>query len=121
MSAKGCFNRATGVICVRADLEHLQKVKTAIHEYAHAIDFAMNPDEGISRNRRELVAESVAYIVSLRLGLDVSRYSSGYLASWLKEKDELKIVADSVQKVAARIIDNLAGSGDAAFAALKDE
>ncbi len=80
----------------------------------------MNPDDTISRNHRELVAESVAYVVSLRLGLDTSRYTSGYLASWLKEKDELKIVADTVQKVAAKIIDNLAGSGDTTFAMLKD-
>jgi len=121
MSAKGSFNRATGVISIRDDLEYLQKSKTIIHEYAHSLDFAMNPSEDISRNRRELVAESVAFTVSLRLGLDTSRYSMGYIKSWLKDKDELKAVADTVQKVAAKIIDNLAGSGDAAFAALKDE
>ncbi len=120
-SSKGSFNRATGVISVRADVEYLQKSKTLIHEYGHAIDFAMNPSADISRNRRELVAESVAYVVSLRLGLDTSRYSMGYIKSWLTDKDELKAVADTVQKVAAKIIDNLAGSGDAVFAALKDE
>ncbi len=120
-AVKGSYNLSTGVISVRADVEYLQKVKTILHEYAHSIDFAMNPDESINRNRRELVAESVAYVVSLRLGLDTSRYTSGYLASWLKEKDELKIVADTVQQIAAKIIDNLAGSGDATFAALKEE
>ncbi len=120
-AAKGSYNLTTGVISVRADVEYLQKVKTLLHEYGHAIDFAMNPDDTISRNRRELVAESVAYVVALRLQLDTSRYTSGYLASWLKEKDELKIVADTVQKVAAKIIDNLAGSGDTTFAMLKDD
>jgi len=119
-ASKGSFNLSTGVISVRADVEYLQKVKTLLHEYAHSVDFAMNPSVDISRNRRELVAESVAFTVSLRLGLDASRYSMGYIKSWLKDKDELKAVVDTVQKVAAKIIDNLAGFGDAAFAALSD-
>ena len=120
-SSKGSYNLDTSVISVRADLEYLQKVKTILHEYAHSIDFARDPDESISRNRRELVAESVAYVVSMRLGLDTSRYSTGYIKSWLKDKDELKIVADTVQKVASAILSNLASSGIAAFADLKDE
>lgn len=120
-ASKGSFNLDTGVISVRADLEYLQKIKTILHEYSHSIDFAMNPDESISRNRRELIAESVAYVVSLRLGLDTSRYSTGYIKSWLTDKAELKIVADTVQKIAVKIIDNLAGSTDTVFSALKEE
>ena len=104
-SAKGSFNRETGMITVRSDLEALQRVKTILHEYAHANDFAMNPDE---------------HVVSLRLGLDTSRYTMGYLQSWLKDKDELKTVADTVQKVSAAIIEKLAGSSDSAFSILKE-
>lgn len=120
-SSKGSYNLETSVISVRADLESAQKVKTILHEYAHSLDFARDPDESISRNRRELVAESVAYVVSMRLGLDTSRYSTGYIKSWLTDKDELKAVADTVQKVASAILSNLASSGIAAFADLKDE
>ena len=120
-ASKGSYNLATGVISVRSDVEYLQKIKTILHEYAHAIDFAMHPEEDISRNRRELIAESVAYVVSMRLGLDTSRYSVSYIKSWLKDKDELKIVADTVQKVAAKIINNLAESSDSAFSDLREE
>lgn len=120
-ASKGSYNLETGIISVRADVEHLQKIKTILHEYAHAIDFAMHPEEDISRNRRELIAESVAFVVAMRLGLDTSRYSVSYIKSWLKDKDELKIVADTVQKVAARIINNLAGSSDSAFSNLKED
>lgn len=120
-ASKGSYNLETGVICVRSDVEYLQKIKTILHEYAHSIDFAMHPGQDISRNRRELVAESVAFVVSLRLGLDTSRYSMGYIKSWLKDKDELKIVADAVQKVAAKIINNLAESSDSAFSDLKED
>ena len=120
-ASKGSYNLETGVICVRSDVGHLQKIKTLIHEYAHSIDFAMHPEEDISRNKRELIAESTAFVVCERLGLDTSSYSMSYIKSWLKDKEELKAVAGSVQKVAARIIDSLAESGDSAFSYLKEE
>lgn len=120
-ASKGSYNLETGVISVRSDLEYLQKVKTILHEYAHAVDFAMHPETDMDRNRRELIAESVAFVVSLRLGLDTSSYSVGYIKSWLKDKDELKIIADSVQKVAYTIITKLADSEDSAFSILREE
>lgn len=120
-ASKGSYNLDTRVICVRDDLEYLQKIKTLLHEYAHAIDFKLHPEPDISRNRRELIAESVAYVVALRLGLDTSSYSMSYIQSWLKDKDELKIIADTVQKVSYIIINKLAESLDSAFSDLKEE
>ena len=114
-ASKGSYNLITKVISVRSDMEALQRIKTLLHEYGHLEDFTMNPDENISRPHRELVAESVAYIVAHRLGLDVSWYSSGYLASWGGEAGELAVVADTAQKVAMKIIDTLAESEDFAF------
>ena len=120
-ASKGSFNLETKVISIREDLEYLQKIKTLLHEYAHLLDFQMHPEDDISRNRRELIAESVAFIVSLRLGIDTSRYSMSYIKSWLKDKEELKIIADSVQKIAYTIITELAESSDSAFSMLKEE
>lgn len=120
-ASKGSFNLETKVISVREDLEYLQKVKTILHEYAHLLDFEMHPEKEISRNRRELIAESTAFVVSLRLGLDTSRYSMSYIKSWLKDKEELKIIADTVQKISYRIITELAESKDSAFSMLKAE
>jgi len=120
-ASKGSFNLDTGVICVRADLEYLQKIKTLLHEYGHAVDFKLHPEFDISRNRRELIAESVAFVVAMRLGLDTSAYSMSYIKSWLKDKEELKIIADSVQKISAEIINKLAESSDSAFSNLREE
>ena len=120
-ASKGSYNIDTGVICVRGDLEYLQRIKTLLHEYAHALDFKMHPEPDVSRNRRELIAESVAFVVAMRLGLDTSSYSMSYIKSWLKDADELKIIADTVQKVSARIINNLAESSDSAFSILKED
>ncbi len=119
-ASKGSFNLETKVISVRSDMDYLQKAKTILHEYSHLIDFEMNPDENISRNRRELVAESCAFVVSARLGLDTSRYSMSYIQSWLKDKDELKLIADTVQKISYQIITELAESSDSAFSILQE-
>ena len=120
-SSKGSYNLDTGTICVRSDLEYLQKIKTLLHEYAHAVDFSLYPGNGIKRNRRELIAESVAFVVAMRLGLDTSSYSMSYIKSWLKDKEELKIIADTVQTISSIIINKLAESSDSAFSILKEK
>lgn len=113
-AAKGSFNIETGVISIRSDLQYLHKIHTLIHEFSHAQDFKLNPDKNICRNQRELVAESVTYIVCEKLKLDISSYSMGYLKSWLKDVNELKVVADTVQKIAYTIISKLAVASDTA-------
>ena len=111
-SSKGSYNLETHVISINNKIEYRQKIKTLLHEYSHALDFNMHPDDDIPRNKRELIAESTAFVVCLRLGVDTSSYSFSYLKSWLKEPDELKEIADSVQKISYEIINGLAGSSD---------
>ena len=119
-ASKGSYNLKSRIISLRSDLEYLQRIKTLLHETGHAFDFEMNPREDIPRNRRELIAESVAFVVSMRLGLDTSSYSMSYIQSWLKDKEELKIIADTVQKISYRIITMLAESNDSAFINLRE-
>ena len=120
-SSKGSYNLETNVISINNKIEYRQKIKTLLHEYSHALDFKMHPDDSIPRNKRELIAESTAFVVCLRLGVDTSSYSFSYLKSWLKEPDELKEIADCVQKISYEIINGLAGSSDLAFLNLKEE
>lgn len=119
-TSKGSYNLETKIISIRSDLEYLQRIKTLLHETAHAYDFEMNPEEDIPRNRHEIIAESVAFCVSMRLGLDTSSYSISYIQSWLREKEEMRIIADTVQKISYRIINLLAESDDSAFFDLKE-
>ncbi len=114
-ASKGSYNLETHVIAIRSDLEYLQRIKTLIHELAHAYHFVIEPDNEMPRNKRELIAESTAFVVSEWLGLDVSSYSFSYIQSWLKDKKELKQIADTVQKIAHKIINMLAESDDSAF------
>lgn len=120
-SAKGSYNLENNVISINKNIEYRQKIKTLLHEYAHALDFEMNPDESIARNIRELRAESISYVVSLRLGVDTSSYSFSYLKSWLKEPEELKEIANCVQKISYQIISGLAGCNNPAFLNLKED
>jgi hypothetical protein len=57
----------------------VQRVKTLIHEIAHAI---LHAGHRIERELAELEAESIAYIVCQLLGIDSSGYSFGYVANW---------------------------------------
>lgn len=120
-SAKGSFNRETKVIQIRPDLSSRQRIKTLLHEFAHAVDFQMNPDSQLPRNQRELVAESAAFVVASRLGIDTGEYSLPYLESWLVDRSELQKVASTVQKVSQRIITMLAESKDSALLLLKED
>ena len=121
ISAKGSYNIETKVITVRSDLQYQQKLKSLLHELSHAIDFEMNPDLTTPRNKRELIAESCAFVICLRLGIDTSSYSFSYLKSWMKDPKELGEVADCVQKIASKVINELAGSDDLAFSDLVEE
>ena len=121
ISAKGSFNIETKVITVRSDLQYQQKLKSLLHELSHALDFDMHPDMTIPRNKRELVAESCAFVICLRLGIDTSSYSFSYLRSWMKDPKEIGEIADCVQKISSKIINELAGADDLAFSNLVEE
>lgn len=99
--------------------EEAQRVKTLIHELTHFL--AGHLDERrkeLTRDERELEAESGAFIVGAALGLDFSEYSFGYLATWAQgrdtdERDKALTKAGTVAaKVAKQILEAL-GQGEA--------
>ena len=99
---------------VRNDPRH--QVKVLGHELAHAILHADR--EGLTRERAELEAESVAYIVCHGLGIDSSEYSFGYLASWGGGGDDTRRAisesAERIQRAARSILDGAGVSDEAA-------
>jgi hypothetical protein len=70
---------------------------TLIHEYAHA-PFHFDVDDGIEREKRELEAEAVAYVVGRYFGLDTSR-SAFYLAAW--ESDDPNTLMDRIDRISS--------------------
>ena len=120
-ASKGSYNLETKQICVRGDMEYLQRLKSLCHEYAHAIHFMLRPEDDLSRAGRELVAEASAFVVCNRLGADTTDYSISYLKSWMSESGDLKKVMDDIQKVSYTILTKLAESQDFASFNLQED
>jgi antirestriction protein ArdC len=93
--------------------EPRQQLKTLAHELAHAI--LHESRDGLTRERAELEAESVAYMVCADLGVDSGDYTFGYVATWAGGGDEaitaLKASAQRIQRAAAQILDLLGAGG----------
>lgn len=107
-SKKGHYNLSNREIVIKSGMSELQTVKTAIHETAHSI---LHKDQAHVKDSAsmEVEAESVAFVVCQRLGLDTSDYSFGYLAGWSSDKElpELKSSLQTIQKTAHELIENL--------------
>jgi antirestriction protein ArdC len=110
----GDCNHTDAHIRIEVRNEPRQQVKTLAHELAHAI---LHGDRnGLTRERAELEAESVAYVVCTDLGIDSSSYSFGYLATWSGGGTEAQRAitesAQRIQKAAHLILDDSAANSD---------
>ena len=113
--AKGYFSHTENRIAIQEGMSEIQTVKTAIHEIAHAKLHAINPDEKVApedrkdRHTKEVEAESVAYTVCQRYGIETSDYSFGYIAGWSSDKDtkELKGSLETIRSTAAEMIESI--------------
>lgn len=86
-------------IRVRADLASAQQLKTLAHELGHML---LHESCEITRQRAELEAESVAWIICDQLGIDSSEYTFGYVATWLNGTEKaIEAVRDSAGRIAS--------------------
>jgi antirestriction protein ArdC len=113
--AKGYYHLEDRRIAIQENMSEIQTIKTAIHEVAHAKLHALDPDgkrdpEKMKDSRtREVEAESVAYTVCQRYGIETSDYSFGYVAGWSsgKEAKELKASLETIRATAAEMIESI--------------
>ena len=110
--AKGYCDHKDKIIVLKNGLGNMMKLKVLIHEYAHALahkHLEYNHQEYADhRNKYEVEAETIAYVVNRYFGLNTADYSLNYIYSWSKEKD-IKEVDDSLQIIvnsSKRIINN---------------
>lgn len=106
--AKGYYSPSSNSIVIKSGMSGEQTLKTVIHESAHCL--LHDPDKKIvtvksPRNEKEVQAESIAFIVCEKLGVDTSDYSFPYIASWSegKQLDQLTKVLDEIQEAAKTI------------------
>ena len=96
-------------IVVQDGMSEVQTIKTLLHEMAHQkLHDKDNVPEAkdISRNGKEVEAESVAYVVCQHYGINTSDYSFSYVAGWSegKETPELKASLDKIRQTASEFI-----------------
>lgn len=108
-SANGYCDHAEKKIVVQQGMSQEMTLKTTIHEIAHAREHGNVQGETLSRQTKEVEAESIAFVVCAHLGIDASDYSFGYVSSWASGRDlpELHASLSHIQKAATEIIDKL--------------
>lgn len=91
-------------IAIKGGMSEADKIKTLIHEIAHAV--IHDGDEEKDRHTKEVEAESIAYVVSAALGIDASQYSFGYVANWGAEQTAETLTAslETIRNTANEIL-----------------
>ena len=110
--AKGYYHTVDQRIALQVGMSEVQTVKTLIHEMAHQKLHSIDPKElppeepRLTRNAKEVEAESVAYTVAQHYGIETSDYSFAYIAGWSQGKDtpELKASLDRIRQAANEMI-----------------
>lgn len=110
--AKGYYSASKNLIVIKTGMSDAQTLKTAFHETAH--NLLHDPKKKIvtaksPRNEKEVQAESVAFMVAEKFGLDTSEYSFPYIASWSegKQLEQLKNSLQEIQAAAKKISDEI--------------
>ncbi|EJR50969.1 hypothetical protein IIO_06350 [Bacillus cereus VD115] len=85
--AKGVSYPLTKEVALNPRNSELQNVKTLLHELAHAKLHTAETRMNYTAPEKEFQAEMTAYAVSSYFGIDTSKYSLGYLASWTQGKE----------------------------------
>ncbi len=107
--AYGVCRNDEKMIQIRDGLDDRQRVKTLIHEVAHSLLWENDERNQNKREDREIEAESTAFIVCNKIGIDTSSYSFDYIAAWSNRNDtkDLKHLFGNIQSAAQKIIDKI--------------
>ena len=110
--AKGYYSITENRIVINKEMSDIQTLKTLFHEAAHSIlhNPALNLSTStVSRNEKEVQAESTAFIIASRYGIDTSDYSFPYIASWAEKHEltEMRQYLSDIQSTAKKICDSI--------------
>ncbi len=95
--ANGTTSMTTRIVTVADRLEDAAAVKTLAHELAHVLLHSEPTcDYHANRERCEVEAESVAFLVCRELGLETDAYSFPYVATWAS--GEVKVVTAAADR-----------------------
>ena len=100
--ANGVWNPSQQIITVASDRSPDQQVKTLLHEWSRSVGV---PDVSAALGRHtgseEIIAETTAFVLAGRMGLDTADYSLPYVGHWA-QGDPQKVLA-LTQSVSHRV------------------
>jgi antirestriction protein ArdC len=108
----GSYSPSERLIVVR-EASTRQMTKTLAHELAHYFSgaTAASPEE-------ETVAESAAYVVCARFGLDTGERSFPYVATWSQDQRVFRAALGRIQQVSHRLIERVETRAEISFPAI---
>ena len=103
----GLTRFSTREVMVHHDLEPPQRLKTLLHEWAHVTMDHQHRAGGLGRHVAEVEAESVAYLLCERIGIDSQQYTVPYVSGWGGSVEVVKSTAERVLAASSNLIDRL--------------
>ncbi len=112
--AHGVLRRSEARIVIDPDQAAAMRPKVLAHDLGPYFDPLLreNPDAyGAHRGDCEAVAESVAYVVAARFGLDAGPAAVGYVTSWVDgDAERVRDLAERIDTAAAAILGREGGA-----------
>ena len=105
-----CYSHAENKIFISERNSPAMMVRAALHELVHATlhpwPDGVQPDDEPSRAVRETEAEGVAWCACIYYGVDVTKYSLGYILSWARHltAEEAARCEESIHKTTSDLI-----------------
>jgi hypothetical protein len=127
--ANGRTDFASRQVLIRPGLDPAQRIKTLTHELGHVMLHEpqdLNDPAAIlaCRGRKEVEAESIAFLVTSAHGIDSAQYSFPYVAGWAQHSNDveqtLRETASRALTTAHRILDRLDRQNPTAFITPED-
>lgn len=102
----GCYNPVSHSIMISDTMSEIQTVKTLLHEITHAL---LHGSADLTREVKEIEAESTAYAVCSYFHIDTSEYSFPYIAGWSQDCswEDLKPSLDSIRYASDYLITSI--------------
>jgi len=105
---------------IREDMSEAQTIAVMVHEIAHAKlhdkSAGLETEDEKSKSVKEIEAESIAYVVCQRFGIETGANSFGYLAEWSnhdKDMTQLNASLETIRKEAGTLINDISSRFDA--------
>lgn len=114
--AKGYYSITGNEIHISENLSQPETISVLVHELAHSKLHENTEaiiERGTTRRTREVEAESVAFVICNRLGVDTSCTSFEYIAGWSKNKElpelknSLQVITDAAKNISDEILGHL--------------